>query len=141
MGTAIVVPADDSTNPPELHICRGTQRRKVQNNMVLGVKKSRAWYSINFDAIDDDFPLDLKDHVIHFLVANLEETYQDHICIYLLLLEPVPESVGHFKRVGLACCGELEKEFVEELMNVIKNDGANIPSLEYMDVLHTIRLY
>lgn len=114
---------------------KAQHRLRMGENFVQGLEKG---FPIMFDAFHEDFPQgsNKQECAFYFLLVS---TGRRLSTVNALVLEPVTEETGTFRRVGIAM-ELLSVGDVRMMMDVLAQGGENIPCREYKDGLHMIRI-
>lgn len=147
LGKAMIVSTDTMANP-RIHIQRLSQGDEKAQGVLHsnGVEFDSNFY-VRLHAPDDDFPEGLEDQrAINFLVVNVNlppEVSWRLRSLYILLLVPVPEEMGSFRRVGMSSAylhGSSSPSNIEDILELMRQGNVDIPCRDYKDGLHTIWL-
>lgn len=153
MGSATLSFAGGLTEHPSIQICRRTVDlgEEYRDKSPL---KDREWggqFFVRCDAPAYDFAQFLGgqgDPIVYFLVADVtaktweqaQKLSRPLSIIFLILLEPIAEDVGSYRRVGICSNWDFGNEDVMRLMDGIAQEGANVLCREYKNGRHTIRI-
>lgn len=113
---------------------KAQHRLRMDENFVQVLDRG-LW--ITFDAFHEDFPQGSNKRECAFYILLLYTDFRISE-IHALVLEPVTEETGTFRRVGIVM--DFIAGNVEMMMDVLAQGGENIPCREYKEGLHTIRI-